>query len=117
MPSILPRRIVWHTPHPGCNGEPDCSPAQSAAVSAIGVVFSGGLDGHLRAYAADDGRIVWDVNTKRDYETVNRVEAHGGSIDAGGAVIVDGRVYVNSGYLFLGQTPGNVLLAFSVGGR
>ena len=39
--------IVWHTPHPGCNGEPDCSPAQSAAVSAIpGVVFSGGLDGH-----------------------------------------------------------------------
>ena len=57
------------------------------------------------------------MNTKRDYETVNRVEAHGGSIDAGGAVIVDGRVYVNSGYLFLGQTPGNVLLAFSVGGR
>ena len=36
-----------------CAGiEPGCSPAQSAAVTAIpGVVFSGSLDGHLRAYA------------------------------------------------------------------
>jgi len=45
--------LVWHTPHPGCGDAPGCSPAQSAAVTAIpGVVFSGGLDGHLRAYAA-----------------------------------------------------------------
>lgn len=110
--------IVWQTPHPGCNGESDCSPAQSAAVSAIpGVVFSPGLDGHLRAYASDDGRILWDVTTKRAYETVNGVEARGGSIDGTGAVVAGGIVYVNSGYLFLGQTPGNVLLAFSAGGR
>ena len=41
--------IVWHAAHPGCGDRPGCSPAQSAAVTAIpGVVFSGGLDGHLR---------------------------------------------------------------------
>ena len=67
---------VWQTPHPGCNDVPGCGPAQSAAVTAIpGIVFSGGIDGHLRAYSANDGRIVWDVDTKREYRTVNGVAA------------------------------------------
>ena len=44
---------VWRTPHPGCGDVPGCSPAQSAAVTAIpGLVFSGGLDGRLRAYSS-----------------------------------------------------------------
>jgi polyvinyl alcohol dehydrogenase (cytochrome) len=108
---------TWHTPHPGCT-KPGCSPAQSAAVTAIpGVVFSGSVDGHLRAYAASDGRIIWDVDTERDYQTVNGVKASGGSLDESGAVIVDGMLYVNSGYFFQGSAPGNVLLAFSVDGK
>ena len=82
-----------------------------------GVVFSGGLDGHLRAYDAKDGRIIWDADTQRKYDTVNGVEAKGGSLDGSGAIVVDGMVYVNSGYLFAGHTPGNVLLAFSSGDR
>jgi polyvinyl alcohol dehydrogenase (cytochrome) len=109
--------VVWHTPHPGCGETPGCSPAQSAAVTAIpDVVFSGGLDGHLRAYDAGDGRIVWDVDTKGSYETVNGMTARGGSIDGPGPVVVDGMLYVNSGYAVFGGVPGNVLLAFSVGG-
>jgi polyvinyl alcohol dehydrogenase (cytochrome) len=109
---------IWQTPHPGCNDVPGCSPAQSAAVTAIpGVVFSGGLDGHLRAYSAADGRIVWDVDTKTEYHTVNAVPAHGGSIDGPGAVVVGGTLYVNSGYGFFGTMPGNGLLAFSVDGH
>ena len=109
---------AWHTPHPGCGEKPGCSPAQSAAVTAIpGVVFSGGLDGHLRAYATEDGRIIWDVDTMMEYQTVNRVKAHGGSLDGPGPVIVGGMLYVNSGYAFVGSTPGNVLLAFSVDGK
>jgi polyvinyl alcohol dehydrogenase (cytochrome) len=108
---------VWRTPHPGCGDIPGCSPAQSAAVTAIpGLVFSGGLDGRLRAYSAKDGRIVWDVDTKGDYQTVNGVQAKGGSIDGGGAVVVDGMVYVGSGSGFVGTVPGNVLLAYSVDG-
>ena len=53
-------------PHPGCGDKPGCSPAQSAAVTAIpGVVFSGGLDGHLRAYCVATAKIIWDVDTAR----------------------------------------------------
>jgi polyvinyl alcohol dehydrogenase (cytochrome) len=108
---------VWRTPHPGCSDVPGCSPAQSAAVTAIpGLVFSGGVDGHLRAYVADSGRIVWDQDTKGDHPTVNGVAAKGGSIDGGGAVVVDGMVYVGSGSGFVGTIPGNVLLAYSVDG-
>src|SRR5262249_35154624 len=43
---------VWLTPAPPCEKRPRCSPAQSAAVSALpGVVFSGSEDGHLRAFS------------------------------------------------------------------
>jgi polyvinyl alcohol dehydrogenase (cytochrome) len=108
---------IWRTPHPGCGDVPGCSPAQSAAVTAIpGLVFSGGLDGHLRAYFADNGKIAWDVDTKGDFRTVNGVAAKGGSIDGGGAVVVDGMLYVGSGSGLFGGTPGNVLLAYSVDG-
>jgi polyvinyl alcohol dehydrogenase (cytochrome) len=109
--------IAWHTPHPGCV-KPGCSPAQSAAVTAIpGVVFSGGVDGHMRAYSTSDGRIIWDMDTGREYKTVNGVKANGGSIDESGPVIVGGILYVNSGYFFQGSASGNVLLAFSVDGK
>jgi len=110
---------VWKTPHPGCNDKPGCSPAQSAAVTTIpGVVFSGGLDGHLRGYDAQDGRTVWDVDTVTSYpNTVNGVPARGGSLDGPGAVIVGGMLYVGSGYAVFGGMPGNALLAFSVDGR
>jgi polyvinyl alcohol dehydrogenase (cytochrome) len=87
-------------------------------VTAIeGVVFSGGLDGHLRAYDAKDGRVVWDVSTRRSYETVNGVPATGGSLDGPGPVVVDGMLFVNSGYGMFASAPGNVLLAFSIDGR
>jgi polyvinyl alcohol dehydrogenase (cytochrome) len=82
-----------------------------------GVVFSGALDGHLRAYSTADGQILWDVDTARDYKTVNGVPANGGAIDGPGPVIVNGMLYANSGYGFVGGNPGNVLLAFSVEGK
>jgi polyvinyl alcohol dehydrogenase (cytochrome) len=115
--SLKTGEIVWHTAHPGCGETPGCSPAQSAAVTAIpGVVFSGGLDGHLRGYDAETGRIIWDVDTKGSYETVNGATARGGSIDGPGPVVVGGMLYVNSGYAVFGGMPGNVLLAFSADG-
>jgi polyvinyl alcohol dehydrogenase (cytochrome) len=111
-------KVVWHTPHPDCMDRPGCSPAQSAAVSVIpGVVFSGGLDGHLRAYLSKSGQIIWDMDTALDYDTVNGLQGKGGSLDGPGPVVVDGLVYVGSGYGFSGGMPGNVLLAYSVNGR
>jgi polyvinyl alcohol dehydrogenase (cytochrome) len=92
-----------------------CSPGQSAAVTVIpGVVFSGSLDGHLRAYSTADGRVIWDYDTAREFTTVNGVPGRGGAINGPGATVVGGMLFVNSGYGFLGQMPGNVLLAFGV---
>jgi polyvinyl alcohol dehydrogenase (cytochrome) len=91
-----------------------CNPSHSAAVTAIpGVVFAGSNDGHMRAFAAADGKVLWDVNTMREFDTVNRVKARGGSIDGPGAVVAGGMVFVLSGYSRNGGVPGNVLLAFA----
>jgi polyvinyl alcohol dehydrogenase (cytochrome) len=109
---------VWYTPPPGCGDRPRCSPAQSAAVSAIpGVAFSGSVDGHMRAYSTKDGAVLWDFDTIRSYDSVNGVPGRGGSLDGPGAVIAGGMVFFNSGYHTAGGTPGNVLLAFSVDGK
>ncbi|MBR0874241.1 PQQ-binding-like beta-propeller repeat protein [Bradyrhizobium tropiciagri] len=99
-----------------CGDRHQCSPALSAAITLIpGVVFSGGVSGFLRAYATDDSRLLWEIDTARDYTTVNGVAAHGGAMDGPGAVIADGMLYVNSGYAQWGGLGGNVLLAFEVG--
>jgi polyvinyl alcohol dehydrogenase (cytochrome) len=102
----------WHTasPEPACTwGARNCSHAESQAVTVMpGSVFSGSMDGHLRAYSTIDGKILWDFDTAKEFQTNNGVKASGGPLDHGGATIVNGTVYVNSG---------NTLLAFSVGGK
>lgn len=113
---------LWHTPAPPAKcgwGTSRCSNAQSAAASMIpGVIFSGTTDGHLRAYATGDGKIIWDFDTAgQPYEAVNGKQAKGGTIDAGGAVIANGVVYINSGYGRIFGMGGNALLAFSVDGK
>ena len=108
---------VWHTPAPAlsCTGGAGCTGAQSAPVSVMpGVVFSGSIDGHFRAYSTADGKIIWDFNTMQPFETVNGVKAEGGSLDAAGPVIAGGMVYTNSGYGQWRGKPGNVLLAFGL---
>jgi polyvinyl alcohol dehydrogenase (cytochrome) len=109
-------RRIWETPPPGCGNRRPCSPAQSAAVTAIpGAVFSGALDGHIRAYAATDGKIIWDYDTVRDFKTVNGIPGHGGALDVGGPIVAGGMLFVNSGSAQRSNLPGNVLLAFAVG--
>jgi polyvinyl alcohol dehydrogenase (cytochrome) len=91
-----------------------CSPAQSAAVTSIpGIVFSPSMDGHIRGYNAEDGKVIWDFDTACEFPTVNGIKANGGSIDGPGAVVVGGMLFVNSGYSRFGGLPGNVLLAFA----
>jgi polyvinyl alcohol dehydrogenase (cytochrome) len=112
---------VWRAdpPPPVCSwGIRNCLAAQSQAVSAIpGAVFSGSQDGHLRAYASGDGRVIWDFDTAQTFDTVNGVAAVGGSLDNGGATVAGGMVYVNSGYGRITGEPGNLLLAFGVDGH
>jgi polyvinyl alcohol dehydrogenase (cytochrome) len=106
---------VWYAaPTPCPAGAPaGCSPSQPAAVTGIpGAVFSGAMDGHMRAFSSEDGKLLWDFDTVREFPTVNGVKAHGGSIDGPGAVVVKGMVFINSGYPRNGGLPGNALLAF-----
>ena len=106
---------AWHAPAAPCpDGAPaGCSPAQPGAVTLIpGVAFATSNDGHVRAHATADGRVLWDFDTAREFDTVNGVAAHGGSLDGQGVVIADGLVLVSSGYPRNGGMPGNVLLAF-----
>jgi polyvinyl alcohol dehydrogenase (cytochrome) len=111
-------RLAWSVPAPSpmCAwGTRNCTAAQSQAVTVIpGVVFSGSQDGHLRAFAAGDGQIIWDVDTAQDVETINGVPGAGGSLDHGGAAVADGMVFVNSGYGRITGQTGNVLLAFGL---
>jgi polyvinyl alcohol dehydrogenase (cytochrome) len=105
---------AWFAPPPECPAaQLVCSPAQPAAVTAIpGAVLSGSVDGHLRAFATADGKVLWDFDTAREFTTVNGVPGRGGSLDGAGAVVAGGRVYATSGYSRNGGLPGNVLLAF-----
>jgi polyvinyl alcohol dehydrogenase (cytochrome) len=117
---IATGKIVWSTPapQPACLAKPGCSPSQQAPATLIpGVVFSGSLDGHIRAYDVADGKIAWDFDTAQDFPTVNRVEAHGGSLNYASTVVAGGMVFVAAGYSTNAGMPGNVLLAFSVDGK
>jgi polyvinyl alcohol dehydrogenase (cytochrome) len=75
----------------------------------------------MRAYSTTNGTVIWDFNTAREFPTVNGKlngqPTRGGSIDATGAAVAGGLVFVTSGYNQFGGTPGNVLLAFSVDGK
>jgi polyvinyl alcohol dehydrogenase (cytochrome) len=106
---------VWHAPGHACEPpKAGCSPAQSAALTAVsGAVFSGSVDGHIRAYSTETGEVIWDYDTAGEFITVNGVAGRGGSIDGPGAVIANGMLYINSGYARTGGMPGNVLLAFA----
>jgi polyvinyl alcohol dehydrogenase (cytochrome) len=109
--------VVWkYLPDPRvCDGRPQCLLGFSAAPTAIpGAVLQGGLDGHLRAHAAADGRVLWEFDAARPFETVNGITARGGAFAGPGPVIAAGAVLAMSGYDQFGLMPGNVLLAFAV---
>jgi polyvinyl alcohol dehydrogenase (cytochrome) len=110
--------IVWSKdPQPRLcnNSSPACRAAQGGAATAIpGAVFSGSLDGGMRAYSATDGSIIWMFDTNREFETVNGVKATGGGIEGPGAIVAGGMLFFNSGYGGILGRPGNVLLAFGI---
>lgn len=109
-------RRVWDAPGAGCANRTPCKPSQNAAVTLIpGAVFSGTMDGRLRAYSTRDGTVLWEYDTAREFPTVNHVRANGGSMSNGGPAVVSGMLFVTSGYSHHGGIlPGNVLLAFAL---
>jgi polyvinyl alcohol dehydrogenase (cytochrome) len=78
------------------------------------LLLAGSDDAHIRVYDAATGKVLWDMDTDRDFATVNGVPGHGGAISGGAAPIAnDGELIVTSGYGFVSKMPGNVLLVFS----
>jgi polyvinyl alcohol dehydrogenase (cytochrome) len=108
---------VWYTPptDPLCADTRQCRPSQGAATTLIpGAVFSGSLDGGMRAYSTETGEVLWLFDTRGEFDTVNGVTARGGGMDGPGAVVAGGMLFFNSGYGGFGRPGGNVLLAFGL---
>jgi polyvinyl alcohol dehydrogenase (cytochrome) len=90
---------------------------ESPATAIPGVVFLGSADGTIVAASTDDGHVLWTYSTNRAFDTVNKVPAHGGAMGSQGITVVDGMVFVGSGYSIMASGPvqsGNVVLAFAV---
>lgn len=92
-----------------------CFPSASSPLTATEhLIFAGSLDATMRIYAARTGELLWEFDTLRSFETINGVLASGGSIDSAGAVLIDNKFIVNSGYDKFRLQPGNALLVFEV---
>ncbi len=114
---IATGRVLWRKPlAPKCRGPAGaCEPEQAHAVTVIpGIVFSGSVDGHLRAYSTIDGLPIWDYDTGRGVRTLNSGTVRGGSLGRDGPAVVDGVVYVDAADRGAHGKAAGVLLAFSV---
>ena len=95
-------KILWQTPCP--DGGSNFGPITATGRGANKLVFAGSSKGFIRAYDARSGKILWEFDT-------------GGAV-GGGPTVVDGVLYVGSGYTFLRIGKGNnKLYAFSLDGK
>ncbi len=95
-------KIVWQTPSPD-NGS-NFGPITVTGTGANRLVFAGTNKNFIRAYDAKDGKILWEFDT-------------GGAV-GGGPTVVDGVLYLGSGYTFLRVgKANNKLYAFSIDGK
>ena len=83
-----------------------------------GAVFSGSVDGHMRAFSVTDGALLWDMDTARTYDAVNGVKAFGGNIDGAAQTVANGTLFVNSGNS-TATSPhrGDAVLAITIDGK
>ncbi|MEI9813176.1 MAG: PQQ-binding-like beta-propeller repeat protein [Acidobacteriota bacterium] len=87
----------------------------AAATMIPGVVFVSGNNGVMHALSTTDGTQIWEFNSSRDFDTVNKVAgANGGAISSVGPIFAGGMMYVGSGYGVGAGDFGNVLLAFGI---
>jgi polyvinyl alcohol dehydrogenase (cytochrome) len=108
-------KLLWSRVQPNlCTDKrPFCDPGISAAVTAVpGAVIAGHMDGHIRAYAREDGRILWDVDTTVPVRGVNGLVGKGGGMSGPGAAVGEGHVAINSGYGLYFHEPGNLFLVY-----
>lgn len=105
-------------PDAACNWtEDECDAAVVAASTKLpGAILLGHNDGHLRAYASNDGELIWDTDTAKGYQTINGVGARGGQVNGFPVIVADKAVYVVSGAASQAR-PGNALLMYTLDGK
>ena len=95
-------KILWQTKSP--DGGSNFGPITVTGTGDNRLVFAGSNRNFIRAFDAKDGKILWEFDT-------------GGAV-GGGPTVVDGVVYVGSGYQFLRVgKPNKKLYAFSIDGK
>ncbi|HUG02923.1 MAG TPA: PQQ-binding-like beta-propeller repeat protein [Steroidobacteraceae bacterium] len=112
---ITTGKLLWSQPADDvCAGRDFCDSGISAAITALpGAVLAGHMDGRLRAYDSETGRVLWQYDTTREVQTTDGGTARGGSFGGGaGPVVRDGMLFAASGYGIYFHMPGNVLFAF-----
>lgn len=106
----------WFTPFTPAEDRAKHAGQDGPLTAMPGVIFSGGWDGVLRALSSSNGKVIWQFDTAREFQTVNGVAAKGGSIGSAGPVVARGMLFVPSGCVGVRNgMPGNVLLAFTAG--
>ncbi|MFL5296892.1 MAG: PQQ-binding-like beta-propeller repeat protein [Phenylobacterium sp.] len=130
MPTLSALRLtdgalMWRhrAPEPAkCSFQGRCGNGYSGPVSvAGGAVFGVNQDGHVRAFEAKSGKLLWDYDTAgQRYDTVNGVKnQRGGNLDATGITFAGGMGFLMAGFNGASGSsgPDNVLLAFSLDGK
>ena len=116
--SLKDKKQKWfrRDPNDVCNGRDFCTPGISAAATAFeGAVMAGSMDGTLRAYSKENGKVIWSYNTAKEFKTLTGQIAKGGSFGgSAGPVAHENMLYAVSGYGVYFHMPGAVLLAFEV---
>jgi polyvinyl alcohol dehydrogenase (cytochrome) len=112
---------LWeHRLSPDCSGDrrervPVCNSRYGLSATPLvvdGAVVTAGLDGRIHIFDGVDGRVLFQFDTARQFETINGIEGGGGSVDSHSIAAGAGMLFIGSGYGSFGQPPGNVLLAF-----
>ena len=108
--------INWRfEPKDRCNGLSSCDRGISAALSSTNdIIIGAGMDGWLYILDSKKGNLLWEFNTNRDFSEFSNIKAYGGTIEGLGPVISGNNLYINSGYQYGGNMPGNVLLGFEI---
>ena len=114
-------RQVWgHEAKPNCAEErgkliASCTTKygfSAAPLSIDGAVVAATLGGEVVILDGKTGQVLNTLDTIGPKQTINGIEAKGGSIDSHAISAGAGMIFINSGYAGFDQTRGNALIAY-----
>jgi polyvinyl alcohol dehydrogenase (cytochrome) len=128
MPTLSALRLtdgalIWRhrAPEPAkCSFSGRCGNGYSGpSTLAGGVLFGVNQDGHIRAFEARTGKLIWDYNTAGTHRHGQRREEPAAATSTPPAAVAGSMGFIVAGFNGISSSsgPDNVLLAFSVDGN